>query len=59
MCYFGCRMVQIKYPMLLIEQSSTLCLAAVGFFFFSLSLSLSLSLSEWSSTICPTPYNRT
>ena len=47
MCYPGCGMVQIKEPLLLIGNSSP-C-GGSGF---------SLSLSEWSFTICPTPYNR-
>ena len=42
MCYHVCGMVHIKEPLLLIVKSS-------GFPF---------SLSEWSLTICPTPYNR-
>ena len=44
MCYPVCGMVHIKEPLLLIGKSS-LC----GFLF---------SLSEWSLTICLTPYNR-
>ena len=47
MCYPVCGMVHIKKPLLLIGNSS-LC-GGSGF---------PLSLSEWSSTICPTPYNR-
>ena len=47
MCYPVCGMLHIKEPMLLIRKSS-LC-GSSGF---------PLSLSEWSFTICPTPYNR-
>ena len=47
MCYPVCGMVHIKEPLLLIDKSS-LC-GGSGF---------PLSLSEWSFTICPTPYNR-
>ena len=47
MCYPVSGMVHIKEPMLLIEKSSP-C-GGIGF---------PLSLSEWSFTICPTPYNR-
>ena len=47
MCYPLCGMVHIKEPLLLIGQSS-LC-GGNGFPF---------SLSEWSLTICLTPYNR-
>ena len=47
MCYPVCGMVHIKEPLLLIEKSS-LC-GGSGFPF---------SLSEWSLTICLTPYNR-
>ena len=47
MCYPVCGMVHIKEPMLLIGKSS-LC-GGSGFPF---------SLSEWSLTICLTPYNR-
>ena len=47
MCYPVCGMVHIKYPLLLIDKSS-LC-GGSGFPF---------SLSEWSLTICLTPYNR-
>ena len=47
MCYPVCGMVRIKEPLLLIGKSST-C-GGSGFL---------LSLSEWSFTICPTPYNR-
>ena len=47
MCYPVCRMMHIKEPLLLIEKSS-LC-GSSGF---------PLTLSEWSFTICPTPYNR-
>ena len=47
MCYSVCGMVYIKEPLLLINKSS-LC-GGSGFPF---------SLSEWSLTICLTPYNR-
>ena len=47
MCYPVCGMVHIKEPLLLIDKSS-LC-GNSGFPF---------SLSEWSLTICVTPYNR-
>ena len=47
MCYPVCGMVHIKEPLLLIEKSSPCC--GSGF---------PLSLSEWSFTICLTPYNR-
>ena len=47
MCYPVCWMVHIKEPLLLIGKSS-LC-GGSGFPF---------SLSEWSLTICLTPYNR-
>ena len=47
MCYPVCGMVHIKEPLLLIRKSS-LC-GGCGFPF---------SLSEWSLTICLTPYNR-
>ena len=47
MCYPICGMVHIKEPLLLIDKSS-LC-GGSGFPF---------SLSEWSLTICLTPYNR-
>ena len=47
MCYPVCGMVHIKEPLLLIDKSS-LC-GGSGFPF---------SLSEWSFTICLTPYNR-
>ena len=47
MCYPVCGMVHIKEQLLLIGKSS-LC-GGSGF---------PLSLSEWSFTICPTPYNR-
>ena len=47
MCYPVCGMVHIKEPLLLINKSS-LC-GSSGF---------SFSLSEWSLTICLTPYNR-
>ena len=46
MCYPVCGMVHIKEPLLLIGKSS-LC-GSSGFPF---------SLSEWSLTICLTPYN--
>ena len=45
MCYHVCGMVHIKEPLLLIDS---LC-GGSGFPF---------SLSEWSLTICLTPYNR-
>ena len=48
MCYSVCGMVHIKEPLVLIDKSS-LC-GGSGFPF---------SLSEWSLTICLTPYNRT
>ena len=47
MCYPVCGTVHIKEPLLLIDKSS-LC-GSSGFPF---------SLSEWSLTICLTPYNR-
>ena len=47
MCYPVCGMVHIKEPLLLIDKSS-LCGGSVFPF----------SLSEWSLTICLTPYNR-
>ena len=47
MCYPVCGMVHIKELLLLIGKSSP-C-GSNGFPF---------SLSEWSFTICPTPYNR-
>ena len=47
MCYPVCGMVHIKEPLLLIDKSS-LC-GDSGFPF---------SLSEWSLTICLTPFNR-
>ena len=47
MCYPVCGMVYIKEPLLLIEKSSP-CGGS----------GLPLSLSEWSFTICLTPYNR-
>ena len=47
MCYPVCGMVHIKEPLLLIEKSSPW--GSSGF---------PLSLSEWSLTICLTPYNR-
>ena len=46
MCYPVCGMVHIKEPLLLIDKSS-LCGGS----------GLSFSLSEWSLTICLTPYN--
>ena len=47
MYYPVCGMMHIKWPLLLIGKSS-IC-GGSGF---------TLSLSEWSFTICPTPYNR-
>ena len=47
MCYPACGMVHIKELLLLIGKSSP-----CGGSWFP------LSLSEWSFTICPTPYNR-
>ena len=47
MCYPVCMMVHIKEPLLLIDKSS-LCGGSEFLF----------SLSEWSLTICLTPYNR-
>ena len=47
MCYPVCGMMHIKEPLLLIGKSSP-C-GGSGFH---------LSLSEWSFTICMTPYNR-
>ena len=47
MCYSVCGMAHIKEPLQLIDKSS-LC-GGSGFPF---------SLSEWSLTICLTPYNR-
>ena len=47
MCYPVCGMVHIKEPLLLIDKSSLY--GGSGFPF---------SLSEWSLTICLTPYNR-
>ena len=46
-CYPVCGMVHIKEPLLLIDKSSLY--GGSGFPF---------SLSEWSLTICLTPYNR-
>ena len=46
MCYPVCGMMHIKEPLLLIGKSSP-C-GGSGF---------PLSLSEWSFTMCPTPYN--
>ena len=48
MCYPVCEMVLIEESLLPIGTSS-LCSISSGFPF---------SLSEWSFTICPTPYNR-
>ena len=45
--YPVCGMMHIKEPLLLIGKS-TLCGGS----------GLSISLSEWSFTICPTPYNQ-
>ena len=47
MCYPVCGMINIKEPLLIIGKSSP-C-GGSGFL---------LSLSEWTITICPTPYNR-
>ena len=47
-CYPVCGMVHVKDILLLIEKSS-LCSGGSGF---------PLSLTEWSITICPTPYTR-
>ena len=47
MCYPVCGMVHIKEPLLLIDKSS-LCGGS----------EFPFSLSEWSLTICLTPYNR-
>ena len=47
MCYPVCGMMHIKEPLLLIDKSS---LCGGSWFPFS--------LSEWSLTICLTPYNR-
>ena len=46
MYYPVCGMMHIKEPLLLSERVAYV--AAAGF----------LSLSDWSFTICPTPYNR-
>ena len=46
MCYPGSGMVHMKDPLLLIGKGSQ---CGSGF---------PISLSEWSFTICPTPYNR-
>ena len=46
MCYPVCEMVHIKEPLLLIDKSS-LCGGS----------RFPFSLSEWSLTICLTPYN--
>ena len=48
MCYPVCGMVHLKEPLLLIDKSNLY--GGSGFPF---------SLSEWSLTICVTPYNRT
>ena len=47
MCYPVCGMMHIKEPLLLIDKNSLS--GGSGFPF---------SLSEWSLTICLTPYNR-
>ena len=47
MCYPVCGMVPIKDPLLLIEKSSPCGGSGIP-----------LSLSDWSFTICPTPYDR-
>ena len=47
MCYPVCGIVHIKEPLLLIVKSSLRGGSGIPF-----------SLSEWSFTICPTPYNR-
>ena len=47
MCYPVCGMVHIKEALLLIGKSSPCGGSGIP-----------LSLSEWSFTICPTPYNR-
>ena len=47
MCYPVCGMMHIKEPLLLIGKSSLCCSSRVP-----------LSLSEWSFTICLTPYNQ-
>ena len=47
MCYSVYDMVHIKEPLLVIGKSSP-CSGGSGF---------PLSLSEWSFTLCPTPYN--
>ena len=47
MCYPVYGIVHMKEPLLLIGKSSPCGGSAFH-----------LSLSEWSSTICPTPYNR-
>ena len=47
MCYPVCGVVNIKEPLLLIRKSSLRGGSGVPF-----------SLSEWSLTICLTPYNR-
>ena len=48
MCYPVCGMMHIKESLLVIEKSSH----------YSGSSGFPLSLSEWSLTICLTPYNR-
>ena len=48
MCYPVCGIVYIKDPLMLIGKSGP-CSGGSRF---------PLSLSEWSFTICPTPYNR-
>ena len=47
MCYPVCGMVHIKEPLLLIDKSNRCGVSGFPF-----------SLSEWSLTICLTPYNR-
>ena len=47
MCYPVCGMMHIKEPLLLIGKSSPCGSSGIPFL-----------LSEWSSTICLTPYNR-
>ena len=47
MCYPDCGIVHIKEPLLLIGKSSP----------FSGGSGFPFSLSEWSFSICPTPYN--
>ena len=48
MCYHVCGLMHIKDPLLLIEKSSP----------YSDGSGFPLSLSEWSFTICLTPYSR-